>query len=341
LVQHLLGLASRRPLLVVLEDAHWADATTLELFSLLAGSMTSSAILAVMTSRPEGLPPMPNLAHVTRLTLGRLGRAAVAAIVASTMSGQAAASLVDDILSRTDGIPLFVEELSKAVAERGSALVHADGTCDLPASLYDTLMARLDRLPGQKQVAQIAACIGREFDFRLLAAIAEKPETELRRGLERLCGSELLYCCGTSPDARYRFKHALVREAAYESLLRSDRRSIHARVMKAIDDAVVPAAAEETAEHAAAAGLWSKALHYFGVAGKAALDRAANAEGLALTAKAIAAGEHLAGDTQAQVAMIDLHMARGWAYLPIGDITSLMTELELAEASAARLGSAD
>ncbi len=339
LLQHLLGLAARRPLLVVLEDAHWADASTLELVRLLSDRMASSAILMVITSRPEGLPPMPNPPHLTRLMLGRLGRAAVAAMIASTVSGgQAETPLLDTILSRTDGVPLFVEELSKALVERGSALVHADGTLDVPASLHDTLMARLDRLPGQKEVAQIAACIGREFDHRLLAAIVDKPETDLCRGLEQLCEAELLFRRGTPPEASYSFKHALVRDAAYESLLKSRRRTIHARLLAAIENDGVPAAAEETAQHAAAAGLWAKALHYYGLAGKVALDRAANTEGLALIAKAIEAGGHVADDMHAQAAMIDLRRARGWAYLTMGDTPRVMTELRDAETSAARFG---
>ena len=318
------------------EDLHWVDPSTLELFGLVVERARDLPVLVVLTCRPEFSPPWAGQAHVTALTMNRLGRRQGASLVNGLTGGKSLpAEVLDQIVARTDGVPLFVEELTKTVPESGLLTDLGDHyelagplpPLAIPATLHNSLMARRDRLAPAKEVAQIAACIGRELDFRLLVAIEEKPEAELRRGLEQLCESELLYCRGTSPDARYRFKHALVRDAAYESLLRTHRSSIHARVVKAIEDAVVPAAAEETAVHAAAAGLWAKALHYFGVAGKAALDRAANTEGLALTAEAIAAGEHLAGDTQAQVAMIDLHMARP-AYLAMGDTANLEEPLQ-------------
>ena len=339
LVDHFLGLSTRRPLLVILEDAHWADATTLELASLLLDRIATAPVLVVITSRPEGLPALPTPAHLTRLTLSRLGRAAVAAMVEQLGLGQPApAKLIDTIVQRTDGMPLFVEELTKALAERGLSLDEGVEELDVPASLHDTLMARLDRLGEAKEMAQLAACIGREVAYPLLAAVADRPDPALRRGLDLLCDAELLFRRGVPPDAIYSFKHALVRDVAYESLLKSRRRAIHARLLEAIERGVVPAAAEDVAHHAAAAEQWGKALHHFGVAGKAALERAAHAEGLGLVAKALAAGGHLAGDITAEVAMIDLHRARGWAYLTIGDTPRMLAELRDAEARAARFG---
>jgi class 3 adenylate cyclase/tetratricopeptide (TPR) repeat protein len=338
LVKYFLGSAKRQPLLLVLEDVHWADPSTLEWVRMLTDRITASALLLLITGRPERVPALPRSLHLTQLSLGRLGRAAVAAMVASRVSDQQMTSpLLETILSRTDGVPLFVEELSKELVERGSVLT-TDGSPEVPSSLHDTLMARLDRLPGQNEVAQIASCIGRDFDYRLLAAIADLPEKRLCVCLDQLCEAELLFSDGSPPDASYSFKHALVRDAAYECLLKRRRRTIHARILTALETRVSPAAPEELAQHAAAAGLWRKGLQYYGQAGKAALDRSANIEGFALTAKAIKAGEHMAGDMETRAAIIELHQARGWAYLTIGDTAGLATELEAAEASAAQFG---
>jgi tetratricopeptide (TPR) repeat protein len=338
LVQYVLDLAKQEPLLLILEDVHWADPTTLEWARMLADRISMSAILLLMTGRPDLSPALPGRSHVTHLTLGRLGRAAVAAMVTSRVSDRhLASSILETVISRTDGVPLFVEELSKDLIEHRSALAD-DESLIIPSSLHDTLMARLHRLPGHHDVAQIASCIGREFGYQMLAAIADLPEAQLRYGLEQLCEAELLLRHGSPPEASYSFKHALVRDAAYESLLKRRRRTIHAQILAAVENGVAPAAAEEMARHAAAAGLWQKAVHYFGVAGRSALERAANAEGFALTAKALAAAEHTADDIDARATVIDLHQARGWAYLTIGDTAAVALEMDAAESGAAQLG---
>jgi tetratricopeptide (TPR) repeat protein len=198
-------------------------------------------------------------------------------------------------------------------------------------------MARLDRLPDAKEVAQVAACIGREFDHAALAAVADRAEADLRHSLDQLCAAELLIRRDSTPDTGYSFKHALVREVAYESLLKSRRRGIHARLLAALERCDGPAP-EQAAYHAAAAELWAKALHYYGVAGTAALDRAATAEGLGLIAKALEAGRRLGGDITAEVAMIGLLRARSWAYLAMGDTPRVMVDLRDAETRAARFG---
>ena len=325
-------------MLILLEDAHWTDATTMELVRLLLDRLADAPLLLVIASRPEGLPSLPALPHLTRLTLSRLGRGAVAEMVARLLGGRAPSpALLEEVVARTDGVPLFVEELAKVLAERAG---EPDGQAEVPLSLHDALMARLDRLPAAKEIAQIGACIGREFDHRLLAAVADQGEAELARQLDQLCAAELLFRRGVPPEATYRFKHALVRDAAYESLLRSRRRAIHARVLMALERGVVPAGAEDSARHAAAAELWAKALHHYGAAGTAALDRGANAEGLGLVAKALDAGRHLTRDPTAEVAMVDLHRARSWAYLTSGDTPRMMAELREAESRGARLGMA-
>ena len=339
LLDHLLGLAARRPLLVLLEDAHWADATTLELARLLLERIGAAAILLVVTSRPEDLPALPAPSWLTPLTLGRLGRAEIAAIIARLAPDPSlAARLLDTVVRRTDGVPLFVEELTKTLAERGPSHDELAAGPDVPASLHDTLMARLDRQGEAKDVAQLAACIGREFEHRLLAAIADRPERELRRSLDQLCAAELLFRRGKPPDATYSFKHALVRDVAHESLLKGRRLGIHGRLLDAVERGVVAASAEETAYHAALAEQWAKALHHYGVAGKAAIARAAHTEGLGLIDRALAAGGRLAGDITAEVAMIDLRRVRSWAYLTIGNTPRMLAELRDAETRAARFG---
>jgi class 3 adenylate cyclase/tetratricopeptide (TPR) repeat protein len=336
LLDHLAGLAARCPLLVVLEDAQWADPTTLELTRLLLERMAAARMLLVVLSRPEGAPDLPDTPHLRRLTLGRLDRAAAAAMVAGlTPGGGALPALVETIVGRTDGVPLFVEELTRALAESGAG--GSGPEHDVPASLHDTLMARLDRLPGVKEVAQIAACIGRAFDYRLLAAVADRPEAELGRSLDRLCAAQLLLRDGAGPSATYSFKHALLRDVAYESLLKSRRRAIHERLLKVLEGEAAPAI-EQLAHHAAAAEQWPKALDYYGAAGRAAVERAAYGEGLNLLAEAFAAGAHLSGDTGAEVAMIDLRRVRCWAFLATGEMQRLMVELREAEGRAGRFG---
>ena len=179
-------------------------------------------VLILLTSRPDNQPSLAAHPHVTRLTLNRLSRAGVEAIVARLGGDQLPSKTIAAIIARTDGVPLFVEELTKAVLETGETAI--------PASLHDSLMARLDRLPEVKEIAQTAACIGREFDYALLAAIADMPEPGLAIALDRLTAAELIFRRGNPPEALYTFKHALVRDAAYESLLRQRRRQVHARI---------------------------------------------------------------------------------------------------------------
>jgi class 3 adenylate cyclase len=330
LLDRLESLAARRPLLLAVEDAHWADPTTLELLGNVLERAAGIRVLVLLTGRYDSLP---GHAGVTRLVLDRLGQRESEAIARGLALGRdLPGELVGEIADRAEGVPLFVEELTKAVLEAGEA-----GTA-VPASLQASLLARLDRVPAAKQVAQVAACIGRSFTYALLKAVSSLPEPGLRAALDRLAAAELVFPRGEPPAASYRFKHALLRDAAYESLLRSERRAIHARLLQAIESGAVPAGREQAAYHAACAELWAKALHHYGAAGRAALARAANREGLALIAKALDAGSRLAGDATAEVAMIDLRRARGWAYLATGDVPRIMTELREAEAHAGRYG---
>ncbi|HMR33177.1 MAG TPA: AAA family ATPase [Geminicoccaceae bacterium] len=337
LLDRLADLAAAAPLLVVLEDAQWADPTTIDLVRRLLEPIERRPVLLAVSSRIDGRPPLPAGPRLAELVLGRLAEAEVAALAARLLPDTQSAGMIDAVVRRADGIPLFAEELAKDLAERGGEAVAAS---DVPASLHDTLMARLDRLPEVKEVAQIAACIGREIELPLLAAATRLPAGHVARLLDRLCEAGLLDCKGEPPAATWAFRHALVRDAAYESLLRSRRRSIHERILAALDAGLAdrPVDPAETARHAAAAELWSRALHDYGVAGKAAIDRAAYAEAIDLLGRALDAGARQAGSTTAEVEMIDLRGTRCWAFLATGDTVRLMAELRAAESGAGRYG---
>jgi predicted ATPase/class 3 adenylate cyclase len=266
LIDQLVGLSRRRPVLVVLEDAHWIDPTTLELIEQALDRGAAAPVLLLLTSRPENQPALAGHPHVTRLTLNRLGRGSVEAIVERLSSGSVRpVELIDTIIARTDGVPLFVEELTKAVIESGEATI--------PASLHDSLMARLDRLSEVKEVAQIAACFGREFGFRALAAVADRPEGDLVSALDKLTAAELVFRRGSPPDARYTFKHALVRDAAYDSLLKSRRQQLHRSIYDALSAEIEMASPDILAVHAAGAGRHLDAARHGLAAGRHALDR--------------------------------------------------------------------
>jgi predicted ATPase len=281
LVGHLLGLARRRPVLMVVEDAHWIDPTTQELVGEALDRIGRARVLVLLTSRPDGQPGLGGHPNVTRLTLNRLGRAPTEAIIGHLAGGRdLPPEVLGAITARTDGVPLFVEELTKAVLEVGAA----GAAAAVPASLHASLMARLDRVPGVKEVAQAAACIGREFGYALLAAVSPVPEAELRAALDRLVAAELVFGRGVLPDAVYSFKHALVRDAAHESLLKAQRQRLHARIADVLEGhfrATVETEPELLARHCAEAGLVERAVDHWQRAGQRAIARCAMAEAVA------------------------------------------------------------
>lgn len=335
----LLGLASARPLLVLVEDAHWIDPTTVELLARLTDAIVDARALLVVTTRPEGETGLPARAHVTHVALGRLPRADVAGMVAR-LTGQAIVpeSLLATVAARTDGVPLFVEELVEALLAEGLPLDGPLPDTAVPASLHDMLMARLDRLPEAKDVAQLAACIGREFDSALLEQVTDIPAAVLRGALDQLTAAEILLRRDGPAAATYVFKHALLCDAAYESLLRSRRRAVHARLVGVLETAPERAAPERVAHHAAAAEQWGKALNHWGAAGKSALDRAAYVEAIGLLGKALLAGARLGLGVDVAVTMIDLRRDLSWAAGAVGNLPLMLKSLSDAEASAARLG---
>ena len=289
LVRQLAGLAGRTPVLWVVEDAHWIDPTTLELIELALDCVQGARVLLLITARPTFAAPFASHPVVTRLALNRLARAATQSIVSRITRGKRLPEvLLDEIAARTDGVPLFVEEMTKAVIE--SAVLredvdayHLDGPLSalaIPTTLHDSLMARLDRLQPVKAVAQTAAVIGRSFDHPTIAALADLPEAELADAMRRLVEAELVFRRGTPPDATYLFKHALVRDAAYESLLKVQRVALHTRLLDLLEH-TGDAAPEIKAQHAEAAGLFERAIDYWEQAGARSLARPAYKEAIA------------------------------------------------------------
>jgi len=287
LADQLPGLAASQQVLLVWEDTHWSDPTSLELLDLVVDRVRSISVLAIITCRPEFTSRWTGRTHVTSLVLKRLTRRQAAVLIDHVTGGKALPLEVSDqIVAKTDGVPLFVEELTKTVVE--SELVKDAGnryaiagplsTLAIPATLQDSLLARLDRLAPVKEVAQIAAAIGREFSHELLAAISGLADDDLQEPLDRLVEAELISRRGGPPNTSYIFKHALVRDAAYESLLLSRRRQLHAQIAHALSDRfpeVVESQPEIVAHHYTEAGLIREAVDCWLRAGERALRRSA------------------------------------------------------------------
>jgi class 3 adenylate cyclase len=245
LLGQLQALAARQPVLVILEDAHWFDPTSLELFSLAIEGISSLAVLVVITARPEFAPPWPSHPHLSTVTLSRLGTNEGKALAFTIAKGKALPpEVLDHILAHTDGVPLFVEELTKTVLESGLLNDAGDRyelrgplpSLAIPSTLHASLLARLDRLSAVKDVAQTAAAIGRGFSYALIAAVAIIPERELQMALAQLVAAELIFQRGAPPDANYLFKHALVQDAVYASMVRTRRQQIHAQIAQALEE---------------------------------------------------------------------------------------------------------
>jgi class 3 adenylate cyclase len=284
------ALSRQRPVLMIFEDAHWSDPTSLETFGRIVDRLRSLPVLLMVTFRPEFEPPWIGRAYVTALTLNRLAQRDIEAMIDHVVGNKfIPAWVLKDIIERTDGIPLFVEEMTKAVLEAGSAeeAQRTDASVPstalaVPASLQASLMARLDRLGPAKEVAQIGAAIGREFSHVLLSAVVSKPEADLNSALNHLISAGLAFRQGVPPHATYLFKHALVQDAAYGTMLREPRRALHARIAEILEDQFADTAEaqpEVLAHHCTGAGLIEKAAGLLGKAGRRSLARAALVEG--------------------------------------------------------------
>ena len=325
LLDQLEGLARQQPVLIVCEDMHWADATTLELFDLTVDRIRGLPILVLMTFRPEFEPPWTGLANVSLLRLDRLDRQDTRALVEQvTVGRQLPGEMMTQIIDKTDGIPLFVEELTKMVLESG-LLVEDTGRYRLdsplpplaiPATLQDSLMARLDRLAPVKEVAQIGAAIGRDFSYTLLRCVAGRDDLALSAALGQLEEAELLLRRGTPPEASYSFKHALVQEAAYESLLKSRRQVLHKHIGDVLRDqfpVIAETEPEVVAYHFTEAGLSEVAFEWWRKAGQQALKRSAYSEAIAHLGKAVAIADELPDEPGGPVNRLHLQIAYGRA----------------------------
>jgi TOMM system kinase/cyclase fusion protein len=295
----LLRIAAHQPVLFVMEDLHWVDPTTLEFLALLVDQGPTARILALLTFRPDFTPPWTGRAHLTQMTLPRLPRRQ-----AVEMTGRVAhdktlpPEVVEQVVAKTDGVPLFVEELTKMVLESG-LLQERAGHYELagplpplaiPTTLHDSLMARLDRLAAVKALAQLAATLGREFAYELLRAVAPWDEETVQRGLQQLVAAEFLYQRGLPPQATYLFKHALIQDAAYQSLLKSTRQQYHQRIAQVVEARFPEVGAtqpEVLAHHYTEAGLMAQALPYWQRAGQRAVERSANLEAVAHLTKGL------------------------------------------------------
>ena len=281
LVEWALGAARAQATVIAIEDLHWADPSTLELLQLLVEQGTTARLLLVYTARPEFRAPWTSRAHHTQITLNRLSSSSV-----RTMVGEVAAQkglseeTIAAVVERTSGVPLFVEELTRAVLESGNARLTGR---EIPVTLHDSLIARLDRLGRAKEVAQIGAVIGGEFTYGLLHAMHPIAEPDLQRALRDLADAELIYVRGIPPEANYTFKHALIRDAAYEALLKSRRKDLHRLVARMIDERfpeVARAHPELVAHHYTEAGCIDEAIPYWQTGGQNAVQRSANVEAI-------------------------------------------------------------
>jgi predicted ATPase len=292
LVTWLLAEAERRPVLGVWEDLHWVDPSTLEVLSLCIDRVPTARLLLLLTFRPDFHPPWAMLSHMTQVTLSRLERRHVEEIVQRVAGGKALPDeIMQQVVQKTDGVPLFVEELTKMVMESG-LLWETEGHYELtgslpplaiPTTLQDSLVARLDRLAAVKEVAQLGATLGREFSYELIQALMAGDETSLQQALAKLVEAEVLYQRGLPPQATYLFKHALIQDAAYQSLLKSKRQQYHQQIAQVLEGQfpdTVETQPELVAHHYTEAGVGAQAIPYWQQAGERAVQRSANAEAI-------------------------------------------------------------
>ncbi|HWE21885.1 MAG TPA: AAA family ATPase [Hyphomicrobiaceae bacterium] len=350
LMDLLRGLCYSQPVLAVYEDLHWIDPTSLELLSHVVEEASRLRLLLVGTARPEFTPPWPNHWHTDMMALTRLAPLDAEALIGSMTQGKALpAEVVAQIVARTDGVPLFIEELTKTVLESGMLRDAGDRyeltgplpVRSIPSTLHASLIARLDRLGSARDIAQIAAAIGVEFSYRLIAAVAALPEQELNAGLAQLVAAELIFQRGAPPDASYRFKHTLVQDAAYASLLRSRRQFLHGQIAATLEDrfpGVASSAPATLGHHYAEAGVHDKAASYWSKAGRLSLDRSAMVEATVQLERALGLLAELPDTAERRKKEVDLRLMMFQAYLTRGEIEQLTETLVAAVDSAKALG---
>jgi class 3 adenylate cyclase/predicted ATPase len=331
LLHQLEALARMRPVLMVVEDAHWIDPTSRELLDLTLDRVRRLPVLLIVTFRPEFQHGWAGQPHVTMLALNRLGERDVTALVHG-LAGNAllGSEIVGEIVERTDGVPLFVEELTKAVLEsddHGAALAASPSPAvSIPATLHASLIARLDRIGATaKEVAQIGAVLGREFPYELIEVVAQRSQAELRAALVRLAEAGLLFSRGAPPHASYLFKHALVQDAAYGTLLRARRQELHMRVAAALEQHfadLVERQPEILAHHLTAAGETERAVAQWLKAGRHAASRSAHTEAAAYFGRGLAILATLSETSARDQREIELQLARAASLLAVNGMAS-------------------
>jgi class 3 adenylate cyclase/predicted ATPase len=348
LLRRLRGLSRQRPVFMVYEDVHWADPSSRELLDVTVERVASLAVLLVITFRPEFQPPWVGQAHVTPLTLSRLSRHAGAALVAQVAKNNALPDeIVAEIVDRTDGVPLFVEEMTKAVLEAGAndggggatVMMVPYPALAVPATLHASLMSRLDRLgPVAREIAQVGAAIGREFSYELIKAVADHHDGALRAALDQLVDAGLVFRRGSLPEVTFLFKHALVQDAAHGTLLKSHRQHLHGRIAQVLEELLPDRASahpELVASHFAQADLVEKAIEYWDKAGRLAVQRSTMAEATAHFGKALQLLANLPKSPQRRSTELSLqlalagalHAAKGWASPQAGEAYARAREL--------------
>src|SRR5262245_44886721 len=322
-----LGLALARPAVIVFEDAHWIDSTTLELLNRFIASIKAARVFVLVSFRPEFFPQWLDWSHVTMLHLNRLPREQSGAIIFD-VAGQKELphDLHEQIIRKADGIPLFAEELTKTVLESGLlqdtgqrfVTVGAVPSLAIPTTLLGSLTARLDRLGPVREIAQIAATIGREIPYRLLATVAPVSGPSLQTALAQLAACELVYICGEPPESTYIFKHALIQDAAYATMVRSKRQQLHSRIADALLSGfpeTVETQPELMAHNFGQAGLTERAVEYWQKAGRRAIERSANAEAIRHLTSALESLQLLPENPERKRAALELEVMRGQAMI--------------------------
>ena len=333
--------ALSKPVLCIVEDAHWMDPSMVDLVGELISRVAGKPICLLITFRPEFRPPWPDRAHVGSVSLNRLGREQSIEIVQSVAGPELVAAIVDQIVARSDGIPLYVEELTKSVLE--SLVTKAESAVDqiIPATLQSSLVARLDRLGRAKEVAQVGAVVGREFSFDLIQSVLAKSDVEITADLDRLVDSELVVVRGTPPGATYTFKHSLVQDAAYSTILLRRRKRLHAKIVEIMERRMGGQASERVdtfAHHSLCGELWDKAFDYLHAAGKRAMNRSALREAAAHFEQALAVSARLPKSTDLLEKTIDIRFELRNALWALGRFEDILTRLKEAQRVADELG---
>ncbi len=315
LISQVLALSHQRPVIFVVEDAHWIDPTTQDFVGEIITQVANATVFVLITHRPNYIPPWKGHPHLTSLALNRLSRHQAAEIVGNVVGrSELTGAVVDRIIARADGVPLFVEELTKSVLEAGETAGNPVAIDQIPATLQASLTARLDRLDEAKQIAQIGAAIGREYSHELITAVSGEVESKLKSALNRLVESELVFRIVTNQSTIYTFKHALVQEVAYESMLKSKRSQLHKHIAEVLEDmfpTTIETEPEVLARHYSMANMTKPAIAYWQRAGELSAEASANLEAVNHFGKALELLETLPESKERDELELELRVASG------------------------------